>query len=352
MGFCAHGLRMSRRTLMAAAAGALTLVSRVSRAQAAEVGTVGLVDFHAHFVPEGYVARATAAGIGPDGMPAWPSWSRGDQLLLMGLLGIDVAVLSVSSPGVHFGDDAAAAALARAVNDEAAAHVAAEPERLRFLASLPLPDVAASLAEWKRIRSARGCVGAIVLSHSGGLYPGNPRFDALWQVMSEQPSLLLVHPTTPPALRAPSAARPRPMLEFYFESARACLDLFRASVVTRFPSLCVIIPHCGGALPMALDQLLMESANGFTDLPADTRAQVRALWFDAAGSPFPTQLEALLRYTSVERVVYGSDYCFTPSLGVLAQLSAIGSAGSSPLGKPWRDTLTDNGRTLLKMAKG
>jgi 6-methylsalicylate decarboxylase len=350
MSFCSHGFRMSRRTMIAAAGGALTLASRLGvRAQAADVG---LVDFHAHFLPEGYVARATAAGQGPDGMPAWPSWSRTDQLLLMDLLGIDVAVLSVSSPGVHFGDDAAAAALARTVNDEAAAHAAAAPERLRFLASLPLPDVAASITEWQRIRSAPGCLGAMVLSHSAGLYPGDARFDGLWQALNDARAILLVHPTTPPGLRALPGERPRPMLEFYFESARACLSLFRARMHTRFPNLQVLIPHCGGALPMALDQLLLEGAHGATELPEDMRAQVKALWFDAAGSPFPTQMEALLRHTTVERVVYGSDYCFTPSVGVLAQLSAIGSAGTSPSGKPWRDTLADNGRALLRAQKG
>jgi 6-methylsalicylate decarboxylase len=345
MDFWAHGLRASRRTLVAAAGGALTLASRLGvRAPAADVG---LVDFHAHFLPEGYVARATAAGRGPDGMPAWPSWSRTDQLLLLDFLGIDKAVLSVSSPGVHFGDDAEAAALACSVNDEAAAHVAAAPDRLRFFASLPLPDVGAALAEWRRIRSAPGCLGAIVLSHAGGMYPGSPRFDALWQLMNESPTILLVHPTSPSGPRATTSDRPAPMLEFYFESARACLDLFRASVVTRFANVRVIIPHCGGALPMALDQLLMESERGFNELPADTRAQVRALWFDAAGSPFPTQLDALLRHTDVARVVYGSDYCFTPSMGVLAQLRAIASAGNSPQGKPWRDTLAENGHALL-----
>jgi 6-methylsalicylate decarboxylase len=350
MDYCARGLRLSRRTLLAAAGGALSLASRLgARAQAADVG---LVDFHAHFLPEGYVALATAAGQGPDGMPAWPSWSRTDQLLLMDLLGIDVALLSVSSPGVHFGDDRAAATLARAVNDEAAAHVAAAPERLRFLASLPLPDVAASLAEWQRIRSAPGCVGAIVLSHSAGLYPGDARFDSLWQALNDSRAILLVHPTTPPGLRAQPGERPRPMLEFYFESARACLSLFRARMLTRFANLHVVIPHCGGALPMALDQLLLEAAHGAAELPSGVRTELEALWFDAAGSPFPAQMEALLRHAKVERVVYGSDYCFTPSVGVLAQLSAIGSAGSSPSGKPWRDTLADNGRALLRAQKG
>ncbi|XMN11093.1 hypothetical protein ACK8N7_36290 [Streptomyces griseobrunneus] len=60
------------------------------------------------------------------------------------------ALLSVSSPGVHFGDDGAAVRLARSVNDEGAALVAEHPGRFGLLASLPLPDVAAAVSEAER----------------------------------------------------------------------------------------------------------------------------------------------------------------------------------------------------------
>jgi hypothetical protein len=80
----------------------------------------GFVDVHAHFLTDAYVARARAAGHDvPDGMPGWPHWSLGEHSELMDRLGIDSAVLSLSSPGVHFGDDEAARVLAREVNEPA-----------------------------------------------------------------------------------------------------------------------------------------------------------------------------------------------------------------------------------------
>ncbi|GAB3845843.1 hypothetical protein [Dactylosporangium cerinum] len=60
----------------------------------------GLIDVHAHFVTDEYVAAARAAGIAhPDGMPGWPGWDPADHLELMRRGGIDKAYLSVSSPG-------------------------------------------------------------------------------------------------------------------------------------------------------------------------------------------------------------------------------------------------------------
>lgn len=89
-----------------------------------------------------------AAGVTkPSGMPGWPSWDAWSALAAMDRLDIAAALLSISAPGVHFGDDAAARDLARAVNEAGAQAVAAHPSRFGLFASLPLPDVDASLRE-------------------------------------------------------------------------------------------------------------------------------------------------------------------------------------------------------------
>lgn len=68
-----------------------------------------LVDVHAHFVTDFYLTAAKAAGhLLPDGMSGWPSWDAATHLELMDQWGVGTAMLSVSSPGTHFGDDGAA----------------------------------------------------------------------------------------------------------------------------------------------------------------------------------------------------------------------------------------------------
>jgi hypothetical protein len=68
-----------------------------------------LIDVYAHFLTEGYVNAARAAGhVRPDGVPGWPSCSAEEHLPLMDRWDVATAMLSISSPGTHFGDDVAA----------------------------------------------------------------------------------------------------------------------------------------------------------------------------------------------------------------------------------------------------
>src|SRR6187455_634451 len=67
------------------------------------------VDVHAHYLPDSYREAAIAAGHSqPDGFPQLPEWNANAHVEMMDRLGIAVSMLSISSPGVHFGDDAAA----------------------------------------------------------------------------------------------------------------------------------------------------------------------------------------------------------------------------------------------------
>jgi 6-methylsalicylate decarboxylase len=308
--------------------------------------TLDLVDFHAHFLPQAYVERAVAAGQTPDGRESWPSWDFDEHLAFMDETGVEISVLSISSPGVHFGDDQAAAQLAKLVNDEAAALARREPKRIRFLASLPLPDVTGAIAEWRRVRTEPGCVGAIVLSNSQGVYPGDARFDALWEQLNSAPTLVLVHPTAPPDWKQVSPDEPSATMEVYFESMRACVTMFEASTLTRYPNIRFVIPNCGGALPVMLDRMRTFGIAGYSIDPNVTTREHQQLWFDCAGTPFPTQLPALLQQTTIERVVYGSESGFTPPDAVLAQVADL-DREKQAAGDSFRVALATNGRTLL-----
>ncbi|GAB3384521.1 amidohydrolase family protein [Amycolatopsis echigonensis] len=309
----------------------------------------GLIDVHAHFLTPQYVEAAIAAGHGsPDGMPGWPSWDVAQHLDLMDRWGVATSLLSISSPGVHFGDDAAARTLARHVNDTGADIRRAHPGRFGHFASLPLPDVDGALAELAYALDELGADGVAVETNAGGRYLGDPAFDPLWTELAHRGTPVFVHPTSPPHAAATALGRPRPMLEFLYDTGRAVSDLVLSGTLSRHPGIPWIFTHGGGVLPLVAERLeLFRTGFAGGDASGPTvPGQIRDLWFDIAGTPFPHQVPAFERAFGTERLLYGSDYCWTPSALVDAQLATVDAAPQPP-GTTWRELTTRNGTRLF-----
>ncbi|MFI2670708.1 amidohydrolase family protein [Streptomyces albidoflavus] len=314
----------------------------------------GLVDVHAHFVTDGYVAAARSAGVDhPDGMPGWPSWSVEEHLALMDRAGIDRSYLSVSSPGVHFGDDAAARTLAREVNTFGAGVRDAHPDRFGHFASLPLPDVEGALAEAVHALDVLGADGVTVETNHHGHYLGDPRFEPLWAELDRRGAVVFVHPTSPPHADSVALGRPRPMLELLFDTARTASDLLFRGVLTRHPRVRWLLTHGGGALPLLADRMeLFRSLTGTgnAEVPGALE-QLGALWYDMAGTPFPRQIPAFAAAFGTDRLLYGSDSCWTPAELVHSQIDSVDAApGPDPATTghtTWHDLTTANARRLF-----
>jgi 6-methylsalicylate decarboxylase len=307
----------------------------------------GLVDVHAHFTTDRYIEAASAAGhIEPDGMPAgyWPRWNAGEHLDLMDRAGIATAVLSISSPGVHFGDAAAARDLACEVNDVGAEIVRANPGRFGLFASLPAPDTDAALAETARALDELGAAGVILMSNSRGAYLGDDRLAPLLAELNRRRAVLFLHPTSTEGHEHVDCGRPRPMIEFLFDTARTIVDFVLSGAARRFPDLRVIVPHMGGVLPLLADRVeLIGALTGAGTGGVSVFESLRRLYYDLAGAPNATQLTALRSIAAPDRLLYGSDYAWTPRdvvLGTLAQLDALAPEG-------WRTQTTNTARTLL-----
>ncbi|MFI5793096.1 amidohydrolase family protein [Streptomyces sp. NPDC051677] len=311
----------------------------------------GLIDVHAHLLPDFYVQQAAAAGHAhPDGMGGWPSWSVQAHLDLMDRNGIATAMLSMSSPGVHFGDDKAARLLARRVNEYTAELTRDHPGRFGAFVSLPLPDVDGALEEIAFSFDELGADGVALLTHTHGIYLGDERLEPVFAELDRRGAVVFLHPTSPVCWEQSALGRPRPMVEYIFDTARTVTDLVMAGVLTRHPNLRVIVPHCGGAIPVLADRV-----NEFMRLflPAqqpptpDAVQQLRGLYYDMAGTAFPRQVPALLELVDPHRVLFGSDYCWTPTPLADAHIAAIDAAESPVDGTTWRSLTTANAEQLF-----
>jgi predicted TIM-barrel fold metal-dependent hydrolase len=315
----------------------------------------GLIDVHAHFTTDRYIELAKAAGHRQaDGMPEayWPRWSVEGQLALMDEAGIASALLSVSSPGVHFGDDAAARLLAREVNENAAEAARQHPHRLGFLAALPLPDVDGSLAEIAYAFDELKTPGVILLSNSAGQYLGDKRLDPVLAELDRRGAVVLLHPTSCVGQENLACGRPVAMIEFLFDTARTVVDLVISGAVNRYPNLRIIVPHAGGVLPLLADRVDLFRSIGVVPGENDQesiRTALARFYYDLAGTPTRSQLDALRTISPPDRLLYGSDSAWTRDAQVLRTIGILDTA-TGPRGESWRRTTTRNAQQLLSKA--
>lgn len=278
----------------------------------------GLFDVHLHFVPEVYRNAANAAGYGaPDGMPGIPPWSETGMLEMMAAARIEQGILSISSPGIHFGDDRAACRLARAVNEEGARFKAAYPGKFGFFASIPLPDIGGALQEINYALDVLGADGIYLQSNARGVYPGESAFDVIFDELHHRKAVVFIHPTSPACSCCGPRERPmpRPVLDFMFETTRAVTNLILSGTLKRCPNIKLIAPHCGGALPVLADRIA-STAGTLPDmgiLAADeVIPSLGRIYYDLAGTPVPRQLQALRTFADPSHLLYGSDWPHTP----------------------------------------
>lgn len=280
--------------------------------------TPGKIDTHAHYLPSEYLDAAKRSfPDGPDGMPGFPAWNVQSALESMAELDISSSVLSVSTPGVHFGDDGAARLLARSVNEEGARLVHDHPSRFGLFASLPLPDVEGSLREIEFAFDSLGVDGVVLMTNARGVYLGDGALDPVFEELNRRRSVVFIHPTSAycPTCHGSGLNFPRAMIEFLFDSTRAVTNLILSGTLARNSDVRLIVPHAGATLPV-LAERIVAVASGLRFDEGNRREEIlailRSLYYDLAGFPLPTMLRALTDISEPTRILYGSDWPFTP----------------------------------------
>ncbi|HXX48608.1 MAG TPA: amidohydrolase family protein [Myxococcota bacterium] len=269
--------------------------------------TAGRIDTHHHIVPPSYVDWLARLGIDAGAGVPFPRWSREETLEMMDRRGIETAIVSLSTPGVHFGDAAEARKRAREINELSAGLVRSAPARFGFFAFLPLPDVDGALAELEYAFDSLGADGVVMLANARGVYLGDPALDAVFDALERRRAVVFVHPSIPPGL-APVEGVPGYAADFLLDTTRAAVRLAGSGTLDRCPNLKIILSHAGGFVPYAAYRMGL-AASPRRDL-ADGVAQLRKFWFDTALSGSPTALPSLLAFARPGRVLYGSDWPF------------------------------------------
>jgi len=291
----------------------------------------GRIDVHAHFLPDCYARALADAGLRTlDGGFPVPKWSAAAALEVMDRQQIATAIVSLSSPSAHFLPPADRPALVRQVNDAGAELMRGQPGRFGYFATLPMPDVAASLAELRRAFDELGADGVVLQTNTDGLYLGAPAFAPLFAELNRRRAALFLHPTSPACFEAVGLGRPAPLLEFPLDTTRTIVDLLYARTLRTNPEIKVIVPHGGAALPALIARIAAFAGLPFIEPRPASEAEVfetlERLYYDVALSAHPVPFAALRRIAPITQILFGSDWPFTPEPGVARNIGQLASA--------------------------
>lgn len=289
------------------------------------------IDVHQHLLPPEFLAALERHG-----MSAWApaAWSADGALATMDEHEIATGILSLSTPGTYFGDSAEARLLTQQINERLAGLKANRPDRFGMFASVPLPDIDASLDAIRHAYDDLGTDGVVLLASNQGTYLGDPVFDPVMAELDRRDATVFVHPTH---LAGPPVPGVHPVLiDFLLDTTRAALNMVLRGIPRRYPKLKIILSHGGGFLPYAA----YRAANIANVVDPNVSYQdvldgLSSYYFDTALSSSPTALPSLLKFAKPGHVLFGSDwpYCldrtvtfFTDHLDAYDDLDAAGHA--------------------------
>jgi predicted TIM-barrel fold metal-dependent hydrolase len=259
---------------------------------------VARIDLHAHVLTPSFEAAL------PVPLPS----QRLDGLkAFMERYEIDATVVSMGG-----GVATASPELARAGNDELAAIVATDSNRLGGVAIVPFsreaPD--AALTELEHALDELRLDGVALFSHHGGTYLGDASWEPVFAELDRRGAYAFVHPTLPPG-GWPLQQHPVWLYEFPFETTRALANLIYSGMLERYPNMKLQFAHLGGTalfLAHRLASLARREPQLATDAPAGALEYLGRQYYDTGLSNNTVALASTFEVASVDHVVFGSDW--------------------------------------------
>src|SRR5215510_7268444 len=201
------------------------------------------IDVHHHFAAPEFQAEMTKRDAGnPNYRKRVPQVSLDE----MDKAAVATSMISVTRPGVWFGDVALAKRLARVCNEFGAKMVRDYPGRFGLFAVLPLPDVDGALKELEYALDTLKADGIGVLSSYDGKYLGNSLYTPLLEEMNRRKGVIYCHPYCAACgVQQTLTDAQNRGVEFVFDTTRTILSLLQTGAVARFPDIKFIWSHGG-----------------------------------------------------------------------------------------------------------
>lgn len=268
------------------------------------------IDTHHHMLPE-FFFEATNEKAHPVGGLKPQPWSPESSLAFMDEAEIDIAVTSISTPGIQLEDRFAARELARKCNDFAAALVSKFPRRFGALGSVPMPDIDDAIEEIIYALDVLKLDGVVLFTNSQGIYLGDKRMKPLFRELQQRKATVFVHPNASPDPVAHALGLTDNLIDFPGDTTRAIAQLHYGGTFAETPDVKYVFSHAGGTTPYLagrfgiVDEMKVMGDSSATGTTAET---FRRLYWDTALAWSDPVLNTLRFIAGMDKVVFGTDF--------------------------------------------
>ena len=224
---------------------------------------------------------------------------------------LDGAVLSIAPPAFLYDvPPEKTADVCVATNEGLAKLVQNAPDRLRWLAHVPMHDVDRAVMMLRRARAA-GAVGVEIATNVGGLRPDEPIFEPFWAALDELGLLVMLHPYYNGSYAGMRDWYLQNVVGNPLETMIVGCRLICSGILDRFPNVSVLLVHGGGHLPYQLGRLNHAIAvrEELAKAPKDAWHYARKIKFDSLTHDAEA-LGYLIGRLGAENVFVGTDLPF------------------------------------------
>jgi 6-methylsalicylate decarboxylase len=304
------------------------------------------IDIHHHFAPPAWVTEVKGR---PLLQPANTTWTPEKSIEDLDRAGSAAAVISITNPGLWFGDNQATTRVARACNEYGAKLVQQYPTRFGLFAAMPLPDVDATIKEIAYAYDTLKADGIGLFTSYGDKWLGHASFRPVMEELNRRKAVVHVHPTAANCCRNLDYGTAPGSIEYGTDTTRAIIGVTFNGDTTRYPDIRFIWSHAGGSMPFLAGRIDGGSRNAADRMPAGFMAEAKKFFYDTAGAANRGAIASLLELVGSSHVLFGTD--FPPGGTNLAVAKAVASLGffkESDL----RAIERDNAVALLPRLKG
>jgi aminocarboxymuconate-semialdehyde decarboxylase len=286
-----------------------------------------IVDFHNHYYPPAYLE---AVERGPSNI-RFERDDEGNPVLhypgdynvivpghrdiafrqrVLDQTGVDMQILTFTTPGTQFESPEAAVPLSAIVNDALAEIVVERGHRFRALATLPMNNPDAAVAELRRAVDVLGFPGFMLLSNVNGVALSDERYLPLYEEANDRGVVFYIHPYYPVGVEAMTEYWLMPLIGFTYDTTLAAARIVFSGIAGRFPRIRWVLCHLGGAIPYLAERLdrgweAFADCRVNIDRPPST--YLTEFFYDTVNFD-PRALQLAVDFAGADHVLAGSDY--------------------------------------------